>query len=124
MRFRPPKGWDRESVALFIHDSGVRIERRSYRKREGWFLIPTDLDQEVIGFDPTPKGRNLAFAAFAEGRLIITRKKKARPVEPMARPKRGRKPKEDAEEDSGEDLEETTDAGAPEERGRGADDDS
>jgi hypothetical protein len=124
MRFKPPKRWEQETVALFIHDSGVRIERRLYREKEGWFLIPTDLDQEVIGFDPTPEGRDHAFAAFAEGCLIKPRKKNAVAVESMAKPKRGRKPKKDPEEDSEVDPEEAMDAGGPPEGKGKTDDDS
>jgi hypothetical protein len=114
MNFKPPKGWEPKSDALFINAAGVRIERRVYREREGWFLIPADLAQEVVYFDPTPEGRDQAFAAFAEGLLSKTSKKKALPAGSAAKPKRGRKPKEapeeDSEKDSDEDSEETTDA--------------
>jgi hypothetical protein len=106
MKFKPPKGWDRESDTLFIHANGVRIERRVYREREGWFLIPTDLAQEVVYFDPTPEGREAAFAAFAEGLLAKAEKKKAHRAESMAKAKRGRKPEEEPEEESEEDSEE------------------
>lgn len=105
MRFKPPKGWDRESDKLFIHESGVRIERREYRQKQGWFLIPVDLAQEVVGFDPTPAGRDLAFAAFAEGRFDRKlRRGKAAAV------RKGRKPEEDPDEDEDEDPEVDPDA--------------
>jgi len=93
MGFQAPSGWDRETDTLFIHDTGARIERRTYRQKEGWFLIPADLDQEVLGFDPTPEGRDQAFAAFAQGKLKPPKKKK--PAEEAAAPatRRGRKPK-------------------------------
>lgn len=117
MAFQPPKGWERESDTLFIHPSGVRIERRIYREKEGWFLIPADLDQEVLGFDPTPEGRDQAFAAFAEGRLKPARKAKAAAAaqasEAPAKPRRGRPPKarpepepEEADTSEGEEEEE------------------
>lgn len=116
MAFQPPKGWERESDTLFIHPSGVRIERRIYREKEGWFLIPADLDQEVLGFDPTPEGRDQAFAAFAEGRLKTARKAKAaaaKASEAPAKPRRGRPPKprpesepDEAEADTSESEEE------------------
>lgn len=95
MGFSPPKGWDKESETLFIHDSGTRIEKRTYREKEGWFIIPVDLDAEVLSYDPTPEGRDKAFADFAEGKIKIVRKvKKAAEPEGPPKPKRGRKPKE------------------------------
>jgi hypothetical protein len=128
MGFKPPKGWDRESDTLFIHANGVRIERRVYREREGWFLIPTDLALEVVYFEPTPEGREAAFAAFAEGLLAKAEKKKAHRAETMAKARRGRKPKEvpeeDSEKDSDEDSEEATDAKGPDEGAGKGDEDS
>lgn len=95
MGFSPPKGWDKESETLFIHDSGTRIEKRTYREKEGWFIIPVDLDAEVIPYDPTPEGRDKAFADFAEGKIkTIKKMKKAAEPEGPPKPKRGRKPKE------------------------------
>ena len=95
MGFSPPKGWDKESETLFIHENGTRIERRVYREKDGWFIIPVDLDAEVLGYDATPEGRDLAFAAFAEGKIKTVRKaKKAEEPAGPPKPKRGRKPKE------------------------------
>jgi hypothetical protein len=115
MSFKPPKGWRSESDTLFMNAAGVRIERRVYREKEGWFLIPAELSQEVIGFDPTPEGRDQAFAAFADGVLSKTDKKKAKPAASKTRPKKGRKPKEspaeEPDKDTDEDPGETTDAG-------------
>ena len=54
MGFSTPKGWDKESETLFIHETGTRIERRNYREKEGWFVPPVELDAEVLAFDPTP----------------------------------------------------------------------
>jgi hypothetical protein len=128
MNFKPPKGWEPVSDSLFINAVGVRIERREYRGKEGWFLIPAELAQEVVYFDPTPEGRDQAFAAFAEGLLSKSGKKKAVPAGSKARPKKGRKPKgspeEDAEKDSDEDPEETTDAKDSKEGAGDADEDS
>jgi len=107
MRFKPPRKWDQESPRLFIHEDGIRIERRSYRGQEGWFLLPTDLDQEVVYFEPTPKGRDQAFAAFAAGVLVKPPKKKKKPAAAAA-PRRGRKPKEEPEEDSEDKVEAET----------------
>jgi hypothetical protein len=95
MGFSPPKGWDKESETLFIHENGTRIERRVYREKDGWFIIPVDLDAEVLGFDATPEGRDQAFTAFAEGKIKTVRKtKKAEEPAGPPKPKRGRKPKE------------------------------
>jgi hypothetical protein len=128
MKFKPPKGWKHKSDTLFVNATGVRIERRVYREREGWFLIPDDLAREVVYFDPTPEGRDQAFVAFAEGLLAKTSKQKALPAESKAKPKRGRKPKEvpeeDSEKDSDEDSEETTDAKGPNESAGEVDEDS
>jgi mannose/cellobiose epimerase-like protein (N-acyl-D-glucosamine 2-epimerase family) len=132
MSFKPPKGWDPESDTLFIHANGVRIELRVYRDRRGWFLIPTDLAQEVVYFDPTPEGRDQAFATFDVGLLAKTSKKKALRDESMAKAKRGRKPKEEPKEESEEDSEgdsegdseETTESKGPEEGSGKVDKDS
>jgi hypothetical protein len=128
MNFKPPKGWEPQSDLLFINAAGVRIERRVYREKEGWFLIPAELAQEVVYFDPTPEGRDQAFAAFAEGLLAKTSKKKSLPSKSTAQPKRGRKPKvvsaEDSEKDLDEDSEETTDAKDSKEGGEGVDENS
>jgi len=127
MNFKPPKGWKSESDTLFINAAGVRIERREYRGKEGWFLIPAELAQAVVGFDPTPEGRDQAFAAFAEGLLSKTGKKDLLDGS-KAKPKRGRKPKEapeeDSEKDPDEDSEETTDARGSNEGAGKVDEDS
>lgn len=107
MGFSPPKGWDKESETLFIHDTGTRIEKRTYREKEGWFIIPVDLDQEVVGYDATPEGRDKAFADFADGKIKTARKpKKAAEPEGPPKPKRGRKPKERPEPEPEEGSEE------------------
>jgi len=67
MEFSIPEGWAQESHTLYLHPSGVRIERRIYRLKEGWFLVPVDLDQAVAEFSPNSDGLALAFDAFAKG---------------------------------------------------------
>ena len=74
-----PKGWDKDSDKLFIHESGVRIQRMAYKGKEGWFIVPVDLDQPVVEFEPTPEGRDKAFESFAKG--AIPAKPKKKPVE-------------------------------------------
>src|SRR5262245_55121196 len=76
MSFSAPKGWERESDKLFIHNTGVRIQLMTYRQKEGWFLVPVDLDQPVVEFEPTPEGRTKAFDAFAAGVLDTKPKRK------------------------------------------------
>ena len=127
MAFSTPKGWDKESDTLFIHSTGVRIERRTYRGQEGWFLIPVDLDQEVLTFEATPEGRDKAFEAFADGKLKPAKKKAAGaekgPEEP-AKPKRGRKPKPrpEPEPEEGEEGAPPAEAPAAEKEGEEEDD--
>jgi hypothetical protein len=67
MEFSIPDGWTQDSHTLYLHPSGVRIERRIYRQREGWVLVPVDLDQAVAEFSPNSDGLALAFAAFTGG---------------------------------------------------------
>jgi hypothetical protein len=67
--FAAPDGWDQESETLYLHRSGVRIERMIYRKKEGWVLVPVDLDRPVIEFPPSSEGLEHAFAAFSKGIL-------------------------------------------------------
>jgi len=62
-----PEGWVRDSHTLYLHSSGVRIERRIYRHKEGWMLVPVDLDRAVVEFTPNSDGLEHAFAAFASG---------------------------------------------------------
>ena len=62
-----PDGWSQDSHTLYLHSSGVRIERRVYRQKEGWVLVPVDLDQAVAEFTPNSDGLALAFAAFNGG---------------------------------------------------------
>ena len=64
-----PEGWELDSPTLYLHPSGVRIERRIYRNKEGWVLVPVDLDQGVVEFSPDGEGLKQAFAAFAGGAL-------------------------------------------------------
>ena len=81
-----PKGWDKDSDKLFIHDTGVRIQRMTYKGKEGWFLVPVDLDAAVLEFEPTPEGRDKAFEAFAKGAIPSPRKPKPPPRRPPPSP--------------------------------------
>jgi hypothetical protein len=59
-----PEGWVQDSQTLYLHESGVRIERRVYRQKEGWVLVPVELDKKVLEFAPNTEGLEQAFAAF------------------------------------------------------------
>jgi hypothetical protein len=72
-----PKGWDKDSEKLFIHETGVRIARQTYKGKDGWYLIPVDLDAPVLEFEPTPEGRDKAFEAFGKG-VLVTKPKKTK----------------------------------------------
>jgi len=70
-----PKGWEKDSDKLFIHETGIRIARMTYKGKDGWYLVPVDLDAAVLEFEPTPEGRDKAFEAFAKGALVTKPKK-------------------------------------------------
>ncbi|SRR5258705_10979562 len=67
MGFHLGKGWDKTSEDLFIHDSGVRISKTSYRGKPGWWVFPVDLDAPPVEHAPTDAGREEAFATVAKG---------------------------------------------------------
>jgi hypothetical protein len=69
MEVEVPVGWEQDSHTLYLHSSGVRIERRIYKNKEGWVLVPVDLDRAVLEFNPNSVGLEQAFAAFAGGAL-------------------------------------------------------
>jgi hypothetical protein len=68
------KGWDRESAELFIHESGARISRTSYRGKLAWWFFPVSLDVPAVEHAPTDEGREEAFAT-SERELPKTRAK-------------------------------------------------
>jgi hypothetical protein len=106
-----PKGWEKDSDKLFIHETGIRIQRMTYKGKDGWFLVPVDLDAAVVEFEPTPEGRDKAFEAFAKGALVVKPKKtkaastKKAPAKPV---------KEEEAEEKDDDDEETEKAEADE----------
>jgi hypothetical protein len=99
-----PKGWDKESDKLFIHETGVRIARQTYKGKDGWYLIPVDLDAIVVEFEPTPEGREKAFEAFAKGALV-TKPKKTKTVTKKVAAKTPPKPEEGEEKEDDDDDE-------------------
>jgi hypothetical protein len=96
-----PKGWEKDSDKLFIHNSGVRIQLMTYRQKEGWYLVPTDLDQPVVEFEPTPEGRQKAFEAFAAG-VLDSKPKRKKSEASEAAAKKKKKPVVKSEEESEE----------------------
>lgn len=93
-----PKGWSRESDSLFIHASGVRIERMTYRGDEGWYLVPVDLDVALIRFEPTSEGQAKAFEAYANNALKEKPKAKATPKKGKPKVAKAPVPEEEPEE--------------------------
>jgi hypothetical protein len=107
-----PKGWDKESDKLFIHETGVRIARQTYKGKDGWYLIPVDLDAVVVEFEPTPEGRDKAFEAFTKGALV-TKPKKTKTVtkKVAAKPPPKTEDGEEKDDDDDEDGAEKDDEG-------------
>ena len=120
MSFTVPKGWSRENEKLYIHTTGVRIQRMTYRGNDGWYIVPVDLDQPLIPFDATSEGQEKAFEAYATGAL--KEKSKTKPVS-KKKPKAAPVPEpeeEPAEKDieSDDEEEESDEAEAEEEPGK------
>jgi hypothetical protein len=107
-----PKGWDKESDSLFIHTTGVRIQRMAYKGKDGWYLVPTDLDQPVVEFEPTPEGRDKAFESFAKGALDL----KPRKAKAAAKGKAAATPAPEEPEEEGEEKDDDDDEDEKEEK--------
>ena len=102
-----PKGWEKDSDKLFIHETGIRIQRMTYKGKDGWFLVPVDLDAAVVEFEPTPEGRDKAFEAFAKGALVVKPKKTkaASTKKAAAKPVKEEEAEEKDDDDDDEDTE-------------------
>ena len=98
-----PKGWEKDSEKLYIHETGIRIQRMTYKGKDGWFLVPVDLDAAVVEFEPTNEGRDKAFEAFAKGALVIKPKKTKAPSAKKAAAAKAAPKEEDAEEKDDDD---------------------
>jgi len=110
-----PKGWEKDSDKLFIHETGIRIQRMTYKGKDGWFLVPVDLDAAVIEFEPTKEGCDKAFEAFAKGVLVTKPKKtKATSTKKAAAAKAAPKEEEAEEKDDDDDDEDDEKAEADE----------
>ncbi len=111
-----PKGWEKDSDKLFIHETGIRIARMTYKGKDGWFLVPVDLDAAVLEFEPTPEGRDKAFEAFAKGALVTKPKKTKAATTKKAAAKAAPKEeeaeeKDDDDDDDGDEKEKDDDEG-------------
>ena len=81
MAFKLPEDWEKDSQTCYVHKTLIRVELMKYKGKEGWCLIPTDLDQPVQEFDPTNEGRDKAFEAFPSlapppKKRVVRKKKK------------------------------------------------
>jgi hypothetical protein len=109
-----PKGWEKDSDKLFIHETGIRIARMTYKGKDGWFLVPVDLDAAVLEFEPTPEGRDKAFEAFAKG-VLVTKPKKTKATTKKAAAKPAPKEEEAEGEEKDDDDDEDDDKGGDDE---------
>jgi hypothetical protein len=116
-----PKGWEKDSDKLFIHETGIRIQRMTYKGKDGWFLVPVDLDAVVVEFEPTPEGRDLAFEAFAKGAVVTKPKKKPSATKkvPAKPPPKGEEAEEGKDDDDEDDDDEATEKPAADEGDEG-----
>jgi hypothetical protein len=96
------KGWDRESEDLYIHESGARISRSTYRGKLAWWFIPVSLDVPAVEHPPTDEGREEAFATSAKE--LPKLKTRAKPKVKVAVKKESTVPKDEdgRDGDSGE----------------------
>ena len=90
MAMELPKDWTKEDNELFIYKDGTRIHKTTYNSKQGWFLIPADLDESVVEYEDNDDGRDLAFEQFTKKIDDEKAQKKA------ARAARAKKKKEDA----------------------------
>jgi hypothetical protein len=120
-----PKGWDKDSDKLFIHETGVRIARQTYKGKDGWYLIPVDLDAAVLEFEPTPEGRDKAFEAFAKG-VLVTKPKKAKATKKVTKvvPKGEEGEGDDKDKDKEKDKDKDEDDDEDDEKDDEGDDDA
>ena len=91
-----PRGWERESADLFVHESGARVSKTTYRGRVAWWFFPVSLDVQAVEYPPTEAGRDEAFeksgkdlpkvrSASPKPRAAVRGKRSAEPV-PSAEP--------------------------------------
>lgn len=116
-----PPGWEKDSATLYLHETGVRIEKRVYREQEGWILVPVDLDTPVTAFPPDKDGLALAFAEWTKTAGKI--KAKPSPKAAAAAKAKAAAKKKKAEEEDAPKGEEGEDGEEKEEKEEAEDDD-
>ena len=100
--------------SIFIHTSGARIQRMTYRQKEGWYVVPLDIETPVIEFEPTNEGRDKAFAEFprlsqewkAKKKTVAASKSKKSKTAKVTAPAEDEKEKESDEDDEDSDTDE------------------
>jgi hypothetical protein len=65
------EGWTKVSDYLYTHSSGARIERKGFPARPGWYLSFAGERTTVRRFEPSPRGCDQAFVAFAGKRAAV-----------------------------------------------------
>ena len=58
---KPAPGWVRESAELYVHDSGARLSKTTYRGKVAWWFFPVSLDIQAVEYPPTDAGCDEAF---------------------------------------------------------------
>ena len=65
------EGWTKVSEQLYVHSSGARIERKGIPATPGWYLLfPRDRGT-IRRFEPSARGCDEAFVAFAARRAAL-----------------------------------------------------
>jgi len=65
------EGWTKVSEYLYVHTSGARIERLGHPSPSGWYLLSPRERETTRRFEPTPRGCDQAFVAFAGKRAAL-----------------------------------------------------
>lgn len=66
------EGWTKVSDYLYVHSSGARIERRGLPARPGWYLSLPRERKAARRFEPSARGCDEAFVAFAAKRAALS----------------------------------------------------
>ena len=103
MAFKLPKDWTKENGDLFIYKDGTRIHNTTYNSKQGWFMIPSDLDETVLEYEDSTEGRDLAFDEFTQK---VDDEKARKKAERAARAKLRKEEAEAAKEAAAEAAEE------------------
>lgn len=98
-------GWTRESADLYVHESGARLSKTTYRGKMAWWFFPVSLDIQAVEYPPTDAGCEEAFAT--SGQNLPKAKVKRTPAPSKASVAEAAAPSDKSEdEDEDEDKEE------------------